>query len=305
MKNVFMENENRHICTVQLQEYFQHKVFKQIIQASHWTRLESFVRDDVEKTLEVLRTHNVRASVFTSGWIAENHPQLLRTIAIQGHELACTGYYDYAFNEVPQEDFIADVRRAKYMIEDATGKAVLGYRAVQKPVVKNRGEFLSILSEEGFRYDSSLHNTFLSFHGLPRSQKWVFRDEESGIWELPLPTMDIGPFHLPAGGGNGLRQYPSAVKRRFRQYNSRHIPFVLYFHPWELSGLQPHISAFDSISRLRLYRNIGSVTEKLEEILSQGSFVSASEFLDMEQEEPKIEGRKEIRVSVESRSSAL
>ena len=289
-----MNKTTTHICTVQLQEYFQHKIFKRVIQSSHWSKLEGFVEEDIEKTLEVLDTHETKATFFASGWIAEKHPSLLRRIDQKGHELACIGYFDYSFNEVSAEEFITDVRRAKYIIEEAVGSAVIGYRAIQKPVTRNAQEFLSLLAREGFRYDSSIYNPPFLPKGVSKKNREIHQDMRTGVWELPLPTIDFGPFHLPVGGGNALRQYPGVVKRKFSITNSRGKPYILYFHPWELTDLQPKISAFDSISRLRLYRNLGTVTQSLEQILSRGCFVSAREFLQIGKVPPKLEDRKEI-----------
>ncbi len=294
-----MNPNNKHICTVQLQEYFQHKLFRHVIQSSHWSKLEGFVEEDIDKTLEVLKNNNASATFFTSGWIAEKHPKLLRKITAHGHEIACIGYFDFSFNDVSQDKFISDIRRAKYLIEDATGQAVIGYRAIQKSIFKNKEEFLSILAEEGYLYDSSLHYPLVSFQRIPQNRQNLYQDKKSGLWELPLRTINLGPLHLPVSGGNALRQYPWVVKNIFWQQNWKNIPFILYFHPWELTDLQPQLSAFDSITRLRLYRNLGKVTTHLEQILSRGDFISVSKFLEIKQEKYKPEDRKEILLSTD------
>jgi polysaccharide deacetylase family protein (PEP-CTERM system associated) len=300
-----MNKITTHICTVQLQEYFQHKLFKRVIQSSHWSKLEGFVEEDLDKTLELLEAHSTRATFFTSGWIAEKHPDLLRRIDASGHELACIGYFDYSYNEVTAQEFITDVRRAKYIIEDAVGTSVFGYRAIQKPVVYNCDDFLAVLAQEGFRYDSSIYNPPVLIKGISKKNKRIHQDKQTGMWELPLPTIDFGPFHLPVGGGNALRQYPGIVKREFSIANAKGNSYILYFHPWELTDLQPKVSAFDSISRIRLYRNLGDVAENLEQLLSQGKFVSAREYLGIETESARREARNHIIISPDTHRCAL
>lgn len=294
-----MNSKSKHICTVQLQEYFQHKLFKRIIQSSHWSKLEGYIEEDIYKTLEVLKNNNTSATFFTSGWIAEKHPKLLRKITEHGHELACIGYFDFSYSDVSQDKFVSDIRRAKYLIEDATGQAVTGYRTIQKPIEKNRDKFLSLLAEEGFLYDSSIYYPPVSTQWISRDKQQLYRDKQSGLWELPLRTVNFGPFHLPVSGGNALRQYPRLVKNLFWQQNWNETPFILYFHPWELTDLQPRLTAFDSITSLRMYRNLGKVTAHLEQILSRGDFVSVSNFLEIKQEKYKSKKRKEILLSSE------
>ena len=278
---------NKQICTIQLQEYFQHKLFQKVIQSSHWSKLEGYVVEDIKKTLDLLKKTNTTATFFSSGWIAEKHPELLKLIVENDHEIACIGYFDFSFNDVSSSDFISDIRRAKYNIEKITNQKVLGYRAIQKPILKNQESFLSTLADEGFLYDSSIHYPLITSAFISKKYQKISKNKKFNIWEIPLQSKNFGFFHLPMGGGNALRQYPLFVKRYYQHKRQQNKTYILYFHPWELTDLQPRFTSLSALTRLRLYRNLGKVTAHIEEILMSGDFVSISEYLQINSEKMK------------------
>ena len=54
---------------------------------------------------------------------------MVKEIHERGHEVACHGYdHQVIFNQT-KEEFRDDVKRAKSILEDLTGKKVIGYRA--------------------------------------------------------------------------------------------------------------------------------------------------------------------------------
>ena len=264
-------SDNRHICTIQFQEYFQHKVFKRIIQNSHWAKLEGRIEGDLEKTFELLDKTGTMATFFSSGWMAERHPDLIRQISDLGHELSCIGYYDLHATDGPLDDFLQDVRRSKYILEDITGKAVIGYRSIHLPLFDDTLTVLEQLYEEGFLYDSSYRNHYVSLTG--KSHNIINQPlPQVPIKEIAFPTLDWGPFHYPVSGGNYLRQFPRVVKSYYKKRNLDQDTYMLYFHPWELNSDIPQITAFDRMTRIRVYRNLGKVYNHIEEILSGRQF---------------------------------
>ncbi|MEQ9608098.1 MAG: polysaccharide deacetylase family protein, partial [Kiloniellaceae bacterium] len=118
----------RHILTVVLEDYFQVGAFSHLIPSGYWDRFETNLQRDAERVLALLEETGNRATFFTCGWIADNHPEILRRIAAAGHEVACQGYFHHAIGELSPDDFRADVRRSRRAVEDATGQAVRGFR---------------------------------------------------------------------------------------------------------------------------------------------------------------------------------
>src|SRR5882672_4921384 len=59
---------------------------------AEWDGLPSHVERNFRVLIELLAEHGVRATFFFLGWVAERHPQLVRTAATNGHEVASHGY---------------------------------------------------------------------------------------------------------------------------------------------------------------------------------------------------------------------
>jgi hypothetical protein len=58
-------------------------------------------------------------------------------------------------------------------------------------------------------------------------------------------------------------------------------PWHFYFHTWELDPEQPRISAIPAIERLRLYRNLEPMRQRIEKILAAHRFVSIAHWLNL------------------------
>ena len=94
-----------------------------------WDSLESRVKGNVERLLEMLDEAGGRATFFWLGWVAERHPALVRACQEAGHEVASHGYGHVLAYQVGRERFREDVVRAKAILEDVTGQPVPGFRA--------------------------------------------------------------------------------------------------------------------------------------------------------------------------------
>jgi len=115
-----------------------------------------------------------RATFFVLGWIAERYPALVREIQARGHEVACHGRVHMSIIKQSQEEFKEDVKRAKGVLEDLTGTEVIGYRAPTYSITRETIWALEIISEMGFRYDSSIFPINHDFYGFPEAPRFPF-----------------------------------------------------------------------------------------------------------------------------------
>jgi peptidoglycan/xylan/chitin deacetylase (PgdA/CDA1 family) len=135
------------------------------------------------------------------------------------------------------------MRRSKATLEQATGVSVTGFRSPSWSVPHARHEeFLDLLLEEGYEYDSSFCQFETKLYGdraFP-AHPFVYK---SKLVELPLPR--IGFPSWPWVGGFYFRLMPAFVLKR---YISRGKPTFLYFHPWEFYRQPdpPRLSLVDS-----------------------------------------------------------
>jgi polysaccharide deacetylase family protein (PEP-CTERM system associated) len=237
--------------------------------------VESRVERNLDRLLEVLARHDTRATLFFLAEVATGAPALIRRALAQGHEIACHGLRHQPIGERSHADFRSDVRRARGMIEDVTGVALLGFRA--PCFIRRREDFwaLDVLASEGFRYDSSyMPLDYWSHRKDPPDERGPQR-LPNGLWELPLPLSRVptGQWLPCAAGGFALRALPFAITRHYlERFNAEVGPAILYTHPWEIdpdSGKLPGTPLY-----IRLFNGLGrrSLTQKLDRLLHEFRF---------------------------------
>src|SRR5262245_25460367 len=79
--------------TIDLEDYFNASVFDPIYTRQDWPRLESRVERNTQVILELLAQHQITATFFVLGWVAEHHPALVKIVRRAGHEVASHGYH--------------------------------------------------------------------------------------------------------------------------------------------------------------------------------------------------------------------
>jgi peptidoglycan/xylan/chitin deacetylase (PgdA/CDA1 family) len=83
--------------------------FENTIDRNNWDNLEHRVSANIDQSLQVLSDHNVKATFFTLGWVAERYPNIITRIIENGHELASHGYGHQRVTDLDREAFKADL----------------------------------------------------------------------------------------------------------------------------------------------------------------------------------------------------
>ncbi len=263
-----------HCLTFDVEEHFQVSAFDSPMRRRHWDRFESRVERNTWKILELLEAQHVRATFFILGWVAERHPDLVRTIARGDHEVASHGYAHELITSKTRETFREDVRRAKEILEDLIGAPVLGYRAPSFTITSRTTWALPILVQEGYLYDSSIFPIWHDRYGFLGAHSSFHRivTKAGSLWELPPSTIALLGVRIPIAGGGYARVLPYCVLRRLlRIVESQKQQLVLYFHPWELDPDQPRMRG-PLLSRFRHYINLSQTEEKLAGLLQDFRF---------------------------------
>lgn len=273
----------RNSMTVDLEEYFQVSNFQHLLPRTSWATLASRVEEPTRRLLDVLEATDTHATFFALGWVADRHPALLREISDRGHEIACHGYEHELVYEIGPERFRADLRRARVAIEDAVGVCVEGYRAPSYSITEDSLWALEILSEEGFRYDSSIFPIRHHRYGIPHFPRHPVQITLRGghsIREFPMTTWQLGPLRLPLGGGAYLRFLPAAL---FRFGVGRLVasgePTALYTHPWEVDFEQPRQAVGWKV-RVNHYYNLERTEGRVRALLERFDFAPMARVLD-------------------------
>jgi polysaccharide deacetylase family protein (PEP-CTERM system associated) len=271
----------QHYFSVDVEEWFQVNAFEHLVTRADWSRLESRVVRFTELLLEVLEEHGASGTFFVLGSVAERYPDLVRSIAAAGHEVASHGFGHQRLPALGAAAFREDVRRAKSVIEQALGEPIVGFRAPSFSLLDSVPWAAAILVEEGHLYDSSRFPIRRKGYGVPTAPvvpHWL--DTPSGpLLEIPPAVWERGGIRFPIAGGGWFRQLPSFVTRAgFRALGREGRSGVFYLHPWELDPGQPRIDA-PLLTRMRHYRGLPSTQKRLVQLLKEFRFHALRELL--------------------------
>ena len=260
--------------TVDVEDYFQVAAFENVIYPENWGRYECRVVANTQAVLRLFAAHKVQTTFFIVGWIAERYPDLVREIARHGHEIGCHSYSHQKIYNLTPEEFRADTRKAKDILEQITGCPVYGYRAPSYSITEKSLWALGILAELGFTYDSSIFPVHHDNYGIPDAPRYPYRLEKYEMMEYPISTLRLFGQNLPIAGGGYFRFFPYWFTRKalMRINRSERQPFIFYFHPWEIDPGQPRVRGAGAKSRFRHYLNLGKTMDRLKRLLNDFSF---------------------------------
>lgn len=274
------------LLTVSVEDYFHGKAFAGVIDERQWPRFEARVEKNTLASLELLRRTGSQATFFFLDWVAGRHPDLVREVIRQGHEVACGANSNRGFRHLSSREFSEEAARSKDILENAAGIAINGFRAADHHLTPKDMWALRVLSERGFLYDSSVNPWAMAFRKEPW-RRFIHQEVFGGrrLWEVPMSSVEALGFHVPVAGGNWFRQLPeTAIRRAVKSWSEAgSSPFVMYFRVWDLDADQPVITGAPALSRLRHYRNPERVPALIESFLEQYPASSIGVYLGLEQ----------------------
>ena len=259
--------------TIDVEDYFQVSAFEDIVNPKDWDIMEQRVVRNTEKVLALLAEHKTKATFFIVGWIAERFPQLVQTIHRHGHDIGCHSYWHRKVYDFSPEDFCADTRKVKSILESIIGEPVFGYRAPSYSITRKSLWALDILKELGFTYDSSIFPIHHDTYGIPGAPRFAYR-HANGLLEYPISTARLFGCKVPVSGGGYFRLFPYWFTRlALRSINkNERKPFLFYCHPWELDPEQPRFKNASLLSKFRHYNQLSKTAFRLQRLLKDFSF---------------------------------
>lgn len=262
----------RNALTIDVEDYFQVSAFAPYIPRNEWPIRECRVEKNVDRILAMLDKHDIQATFFTLGWIAERYPEMVRRIAAAGHEIASHGYGHERASEQTPDSFLADIQAAKRVLEDLAGCEVHGYRAPSFSIGEKNLWAFECLERAGYRYSSSIYPIRHDHYGMPDAPRHAHRIGR--LVEIPATTLRFFNRNWPASGGGYFRLLPYPLSRwMIRRVNDvDRMPAVFYFHPWEIDVDQPRIDGISAKTRFRHYLNIEHMEQRLHRLLADFSW---------------------------------
>lgn len=277
------------MLTIDIEDYWS--VFSR-----DWLHIDAEVSDAVVRNtewfLDTFAKYDVKATFFILGEVAKKFPPLIRKIAEYGHEIGVHGFHHRQVFKLTEQKFRQEITGCKKLLEDITSATVEGHRAPAFSIMPKTKWALEILSEEGFKYDSSVYPISGKRYGWPEFSKDICKvDLPSGrsIIEVPLSTVTVLGKTLPAAGGGYIRHLPYAVTKWAIKRIQRTRPAIVYVHPYEVDtdvrGFDTkHLSYKERKKAIKIHkmqqRNRNTVGGKLTKLLSEFKFAPIREVIE-------------------------
>jgi polysaccharide deacetylase family protein (PEP-CTERM system associated) len=236
------------------------------------------ILDPTERILKLLKQTNNFGTFFVVGEIAQRHPQLIKEIAKQGHEIACHSFHhQFIFRKSPKQ-FENDLKKTVSLLEDLIHKKVIGFRAPAWSVDKIKTPwFWEILAKNNIKYSSSVFPFKTYLYG--DNNAYRFSNIIDSVIEIPPSTIEIFNKRIPFSGGFYFRSFPLSFINYFtKKINRKNNPVVFYIHPWEIDPNHPKIP----LSKMETFihnHNLKRTYSKLDKLLSNNSLTSFKRFL--------------------------
>lgn len=259
--------------TVDVEDWYQTHDFN--YDEKLWCKFEDRVDYSTKTILELFEKHNLRATFFVLGCVADKHPGLVKQIVQAGHELASHGSWHRMVTHQTQEEFREDVRASKILLEDISGLEIKMFRAPSWSISSHTLWALEVLEREGFICDSSVQPFVTPLSGVRGAPVGPYHPVIEGrklrLVEFPPTVLEIGNFRVPFSGGFYLRAMPMILLNlAMRRVNLERAGMV-YVHPWEVDIAQPR-QKVSPLIWLSHYLNLNKTEKKLATLFSQYSF---------------------------------
>ena len=215
-----------------------HQLVHRGLGRADWQARGAALERQAEAIIALLDELRAKATFFVLGMTAERYPDLIRELAGRGHELACHGFAHERVHRQSPDEFRRDVERCAALLEQLTGKRPTGYRAPAFSITRDTPWAYDVLSELGFRYDSSQYDSPRipnRIRPVPAAPYRLELGSGREIWEFPIAVWRVRGRAVPVGGGAYWRVLPASLLRHALHRVAAASAFpVLYFHPYEL-----------------------------------------------------------------------
>ena len=246
------------------------------------------IEEAIRPIVGLLDRHQVKATFFFVGEIAQAAPGLVEMIASKGHEIGCHGMTHRMLADLGPEVFREELGDFARVMSSVGIDRVAGFRASTFSLDERTRWAIPILADAGYAYDSSIfpmRNPMYGVAGCPLTPYPIGDDNirrpdpDSKLWEFPMSVWQMGPLKIPVSGGFYLRALPgSCLRALLRQINANGRPFVIYAHPWETYSGTPRLG-LAPLSKWVTYANIERTLPKLERLIETFRFTTLDQVL--------------------------
>lgn len=258
------------ILTIDLEDWF-HSLDAN---STHWATYERRIEYSTSLLLNLLAEKNASATFFVLGDVAKNHPELIKRINIEGHEIGSHGFNHHFIYKQTRDEFRKDLNYSINYLSDLTGKNIISYRAPYFSITNKSLWAFDILKEEGIKIDSSIFPVINHRYGIPDNKRLPYL-LPNGVWEFPITTYPSVIGNIPFSGGVYFRFLPFVVSKFFiSTLLERNESVLTYFHPWEFDSSQPILKGIPWFLKFRHYYNLKDNFQKFSKLINDINVIS-------------------------------
>lgn len=243
-----------------------------------WDKYEVRIYEGVERILRELASRDLKATFFCLGWVAEKHPEVIRSIYNQGHHIGCHSYQHELSSRFDREGFKNDTEKSKKLIEDLIGEPIDAFRAPGFSITEQNVWAFEVLAELGFKYDCSIFPASHDYGGFASYGKAVpsILKLENGtqLKEFPVNIHPIFGMNIVFSGGGFFRLFPYSIIRYWAQRS----PYIMsYFHTRDFDPGQPKFKSLPLVRKYKSYVGLSTSFVKFQTLLDEFKFISVKE----------------------------
>jgi peptidoglycan/xylan/chitin deacetylase (PgdA/CDA1 family) len=181
--------------------------------------------------LDHLKKHDIKTTFFIISEVFDWHPDLIYKIKEHGHEI---GFHTHTHRLLlHRTDLLTELAAGKDFIDEFDTK---GFRA-PKALIKR--DYLAILKDWGFTYDSSIYSKFGiltpldGFIEVPISTFPLIKSKAQVTYPRNL-SIRLMMREIPFGSGYFYGLLGSNVGWFIDRLNKKNVPAILFIHPWQI-----------------------------------------------------------------------
>lgn len=270
----------RSIFSIDVEDWFH--TMRNEPHPAKWDGLPSHVERNLHRFLDLFDESGTKVTCFFLGYVGKRFPALVKECVARGHEIASHGLFHKCVYAMTRGEFAHDVSESRKILEDASGRLVIGYRAPAFSVNHKTPWFFEELAKAGFQYDSSIFPAPHRTGGMRTDRlapHWVELGAGQRLAEFPITALNVAGKPMCFFGGGYLRLFPYAVIRHMtRQVLAEDRPVIFYIHPREIDPHHPRVP-MKLTSRFNSYVNLATTEPKVREILKDFPSTSFENYL--------------------------
>lgn len=246
-----------------------------ITQDFNWDNYEVRIYEGIDRILGELEKRELKGTFFCLGWIAEKHPEVIRSIHRNGHHIGCHSYQHELAFRFDKKGFRNDTEKSKKLIEDIIGQPVNAYRAPGFSITENNVWSLEVLTELGFEYDCSLlpaAHDYGGFSSYGKAEPSILELKNGAqLKEFPINIQNVLGKKIVFSGGGFFRLFPYPIIHHWTKQS----PYMMtYFHTRDFDPNQPMIQTLPLMRKFKSYVGLKKSFAKFQRLLNDFEFIN-------------------------------